>query len=103
MESIWVAREEFMSSFTIKDIPEELLEALRELAERDRRSMTQEAIVLLSEVIERRFEDDDVRSEADRQADAWEKLTGQWRSDESADEEISNIYESRTAGREVDL
>ena len=91
-----------MSSLTIKDIPEELLEALRELAERDRRSMTQEAIVLLSEIIERRLKDDE-RSEAERQADAWEKLAGRWRSEKSADEEISDIYESRTEGREVDL
>ncbi len=92
-----------MSSLTIKDIPEDLLEALRDLAERDRRSMTQEAIVLLSEVIERRQQDDEARSEADRQADAWEDLVGRWRSDKACDEEISEIYESRTAGREVDL
>ena len=92
-----------MASLTIKDIPDELLEALRELAERDRRSMTQEAIVLLSEIIAQRRESDEVRDEATRQADAWEKLAGRWTSSKSVDEETDDIYESRTEGREVDL
>lgn len=92
-----------MASLTIKDIPEELLEALRELAERDRRSMTQEAIVLLSEIVAQRREADEARDEAARQADAWEQLAGRWTSETSADEEIADIYESRTEGREVDL
>lgn len=88
-----------MPSLTIKDIPEELLERLRELAERDRRSMTQEVIHLLDEVVAERED----RSRAERQADAWEKLAGRWESDRPADEEIDEIYESRTEGREVNL
>lgn len=88
-----------MPSLTIKDIPEELLERLRELAEHDRRSMTQEVIHLLDQVVTERED----RSRADRQADAWEKLAGRWESDRSTDEAIEDIYESRTEGREVDL
>ncbi|MFB6263734.1 MAG: hypothetical protein ABEL76_08950, partial [Bradymonadaceae bacterium] len=73
-----------------------------ELAERERRSMTQEAIHLLSEVVSERLEADR-RSEAQRQADAWQKLAGRWESDKSVDEDVSQIYRRRTSGREVDL
>jgi len=92
-----------MPSLTIKDIPEELLERLRELAENERRSMTQEVIHLLDEVVGEREAAGHDRSRADRQADAWGKLAGRWESDRSADEQIEDVYESRTDGREVDL
>lgn len=92
-----------MASLTIKDMPEELLEDLRELAERDRRSMTQEAIVLLTKIIDQRRESEEPRTEAAAQAEAWETLAGRWTSGESVDDEVSDIYESRTRGREVDL
>lgn len=92
-----------MASLTLKDIPEELLEDLREFAERDRRSMTQEAIVLLSEIIAQYREAEEEQTEATRQAKAWEKLAGNWTSTESAEEEVDDIYDSRTRGREVEL
>ena len=92
-----------MASLTIKDIPEDLLERLRELAEEDRRSMTQEVIYLLAEIVSEYDAKRSGRARADRQADDWEQLAGRWKSDKSADEEIGEIYDSRTRGRQVDL
>ncbi len=44
-----------------------------------------------------------LRDEAEVQADAWEKLSGSWVSELSADEEIEALYSARSAGRDVDL
>lgn len=43
-----------MPGFVIKELPEDLHHHLRELAKENRRSMTQEAIILLEEAIGRR-------------------------------------------------
>jgi len=40
-----------MASFTLKNIPDPLLERLRERAESDRRSLTQEILFLLEEAL----------------------------------------------------
>lgn len=92
-----------MPSLTIKGLPEELHEALRELAESERRSLTQQAIRLLEESVARRREDAERQDEVTRQADAWRSLSGRWVSDKSVDEEIDDIYETRTEGRDVEL
>lgn len=90
-----------MASITLKGVPEELLEALRELAEVERRSLTQEAILLLEESVERRSERMNARRTVKRQADAWRKLAGRWTSSRAADEEIADIYDARTTGRDI--
>lgn len=40
-----------MTSITLKGIPDETMEALRALAERERRSLNQQAILLLEEAL----------------------------------------------------
>lgn len=42
-----------MASLTIKNIPDELLDRLREVAERERRSITQQVLYMLEEGIAR--------------------------------------------------
>jgi hypothetical protein len=39
----------------------------------------------------------------DAVADAWEGLAGRWKSDLSVEAEIAALYESRSAGRDVDV
>ncbi len=93
-------------SITIKDIPEDLLERLRQRAAEDRRSMNKEVLHL----IERALSAD----EADHVADAtakrievqvrtWRQLAGRWESNMGTGEEIDRIYAARTQGRQVDL
>jgi plasmid stability protein len=43
-----------MASLTLKNLPEELLRSLREAAEKDRRSLTQEIIYLLDTALRSR-------------------------------------------------
>ena len=91
-----------MSSITLKNLSNELLTELREAAERDRRSLTQEIIYLLETALRGRpkiVQEPDVKA----QVAAWRKLAGKWESDTSASAEAASIRKSRTRGREVDL
>ena len=89
-----------MSSITLKDVPEALLVRLRAAAARERRSLNQEAIVLIEGGLAG-VESADERAE--RQLEQWRKLAGTWRSDESFEDEVSAIYAARTPGSDVDV
>jgi hypothetical protein len=71
----------------------------------DKRSMTKEIIYLLEVALTGLNEEDRERQlqEAESQAEAWLRLAGQWDSEQTAEDEIKAIYESRTRGRQVDL
>jgi plasmid stability protein len=90
-----------MASLTLKNLPDDLLTALRKAARRDRRSLTQEIIHLLDSVLRGRAARPPAHVEA--QLAAWSKLAGKWESDVDHATEAKRILEGRTAGREVDL
>ncbi len=92
-----------MASVTLKNIPDPLLERLRERAASDRRSLTQEVLHLLEEALARPARSVASEDEARSQAHAWSRLAGRWRSDLETAEEIDAILESRTGGRDVEL
>jgi len=97
-------------NLTVKSLPDELGEALRMAAKSSNRSMNREII----ERLMRSFDADishvnnlgtipRVNESPDEVADAWGKLAGKWKSTLSVDEEIAALYETRSAGRDVDL
>ena len=93
-----------MASLTLKNVPEELLQSLRETARAERRSVNQQALQLLIEVLrERRHTKPNPSSRARGQLAAWRALAGAWRSDEDAATELKRIYKRRTRGRKTDL
>lgn len=72
-----------MRSLTLKNIPGELLDELREAAAEDHRSLTQEIIFLLKTALRARpktVDEPDVKA----QVAAWRKLAGKWKSDVDA-------------------
>lgn len=86
-----------MASITLKNIPEDLLDALRKAAEGDRRSLNQEILHLLAGALEQ-------QAEPQAQLRAWRKLAGRWESDLSPTEEAKRLRRGRhSRGREVDL
>lgn len=92
-----------MASLTLKNLPDELLAALRAAAERDRRSVTQEIIHLL-DIALRGGQRPAIRAaDTEAQVAVWRKLAGQWKSDVDPATESKRIMERRTKGREVDL
>lgn len=92
-----------MASLTLKNLPDDLLHALRQAAERDRRSLTQEIIHLLEVALRGRKSSVESSADAEAQVAAWRKLTSQWISDVDEAAEAKRIIERRTEGREVDL
>lgn len=92
-----------MASLTLKNIPDPLLDRLRERAASDRRSLTQEILFLLEEALARPARAAALEQEARAQARAWSRLAGRWRSDLDPAEEIEEILASRTRGRDVEL
>ncbi len=91
-----------MSSITLKNLSNDLLDQLREAAERDRRSLTQEIIYLLETSLRGRPKTDE-QPDVKAQVAAWRRLAGKWKSDVDGATETRRILNARTRGREVDL
>jgi hypothetical protein len=105
-----------MASFTLKKVPEALMNQLRQRAQLNRRSLAKELLLLLETALEasearettQRYHAtvrtcDDRPLDRDAQVEVWRDLCGQWQSDLDPEAEIEAIYAARTAGREVDL
>jgi plasmid stability protein len=93
-----------MSSLTLKNLPDDLLRALRKAADKDRRSVTQEIIHLLESALGGRAERPAPRSpDADAQLAAWRKLAGKWESDVDRATEAERLMKRRTSGRKVEF
>ena len=89
-----------MPSITLKDVPEELLARLRAAAARERRSLNQEALVLIDSGLAAR---ETAEERAHRQMEAWRALAGTWVSDREFEDEVADLYAARTSGRDVEL
>lgn len=89
-----------MPSITLKDVPDDLLARLRAAAARERRSLNQEAIVLIEGALAAL---DTAEERARRQVAAWRALAGGWQSDASFEDEVASLSAARSAGRDVDL
>ncbi|MCA2979512.1 MAG: plasmid stability protein [Myxococcaceae bacterium] len=89
-----------MTSITLKDVPKALLSRLRAAAARERRSLNQEALVLLEGGLRAR---ESAEERAERQVEAWRALAGSWRSDRPFEDEVADLYAARSPGRDLDL
>ena len=85
-----------MASLTLKNIPDELLSALRERAARERRSMTQEIFMIL----ERELTSTAAADAKNRTSAALRAAAGSW--SDMDDDEAREILRARTEGRAVD-
>jgi plasmid stability protein len=93
-----------MASLTLKNLPDDLLRALRKAADKDRRSVTQEIIHLIESALGARAERPAPRSpDADAQLAAWRKLAGKWESDVDRATEAERLMKRRTSGRKVEF
>lgn len=92
-----------MPSITIKNIPEPLLDRVRQRAAAEHRSVNKEFLQLVEMALSGEQARAAVREQVAQQTAAWSGLAGSWVSDVDAVDEVKAIYEARTAGRAVDL
>jgi hypothetical protein len=93
-----------MAAITLKNVSDKLLSKLRKTAAANRRSLNQQALLMLAEASERASPSRAVESSAAAaQLDEWRALCGAWRSDGSAKVELARIHRQRSAGRKVEL
>ena len=93
-----------MPSLTLRNVPDSLLSRLKLLAERERRSLNGELLVLLEASAGAKGEGlPSIEPDSGRQAELWLELCGAWRDERGEAEIIAEIRSRRSEGREVDL
>jgi plasmid stability protein len=92
-----------MSSLTVRNIPDSILEKIRILSEVERRSINSEILFILENGLsnvqkaKRRILDKQI------QITIWKEIKGQWIDSRSTNEIISDIYQNRSLSREFNL
>jgi len=93
-------------NITVRDIPDEVIEKIRDLSKMEKRSLNSEILCVLErgvkEELHQRF---DIKKNISKssQIDIWNKLANEWVDERSTDDIINDIYENRTLGRDVKL
>ncbi|MBD3386204.1 Arc family DNA-binding protein [candidate division KSB1 bacterium] len=93
-------------NITIRNIPDQVVNKIRALAKRERRSLNNEILMILEKGLDEklgRLFDFHSNLSKDLQVDIWKNLSLKWQDDRSSDEIIKDIYQHRTMGREVEL
>ncbi len=93
-----------MANLTIRNIPQDLLEKMRNQAKAEKRSLNNEILMVLEKCVDLYYagnKDDPFPQEA--QVELWDKIAGTWEDRRSAEEIAADIKAHRTAGRKVDL
>lgn len=94
-----------MASLTLKNLPEDLLESLRQSAERERRSLSQQIIHLLEEAVSEGKGPAPAVAPArgleEARLSAWRRLAGRWVSEHDERTEAKQLVRARTSGRKV--
>jgi plasmid stability protein len=84
-----------MKSITVRNIPDEILEAVRILSIKERRSLNNELIVIMENGLNSiRSSSSPLKTELREYP--WKKLAGKWKDRRSTAKIIDDIYSSRT-------
>ena len=97
-----------MASMTIRDIPDDVMERLKVLSKRERRSLNREFVVIVerglrASIDELSHGEPAPHLSASGQADLWATLAGKWEDERPTAGIIADIRNARTLGREVVL
>ena len=96
-----------MASLTVRDIPSEILDQIRVLSERERRSLNKQFLVIVEDGLKTHTAALDRGRESgpapSLQVALWQDMVGKWEDERSTDQIIADIRLNRTVGREVRL
>lgn len=93
-------------NITIRNIPNEIVDKLRTLSQREKRSLNNEILMAIERGINEELKytcNSPKNISRTTQINIWEKLSGKWSDDRTTKELIEDIYNSRTLGREFEL
>jgi plasmid stability protein len=95
-----------MTNITVRNIPDELIDKLRTLSILERRSLNSEILIALEKGLAKESESvtqitDNLSK--DTQIKLWQNLCGRWKDSRSTADIISDIIQSRSKGRSVNL
>jgi plasmid stability protein len=96
-----------MTSITIRNIPNEIFDLVKTLAQTEKRSINNELVLLIEKAVgdyvgRNKIADENLISK-ETQLSLWKEIMGKWEDERTAEMIIKDIYESRTFGREVNL
>ena len=96
-----------MASLTLRDIPGEMLDKIRLLSERERRSLNKQFLVIVEDGLKSHTAALEHRRDsgptASLQVSLWRDIAGKWQDERATDEIITDIRRHRTVGRDVRL
>lgn len=96
-----------MTSITIRNIPNDIIDIVKTLAQSEKRSMNNEILLLIEKGIINYINQSKISDENllpnEIQIKVWKELRGKWKDARSTKKIIDDIYNSRTTGREVSL
>lgn len=93
-----------MINLTVRNIPDEIINKIRTLSKLEKRSLNNEILVILENVLYDEYKRNRNRKiSKEVQINMWEKISGLWEDKRNTKEIINDIYSNRSAGREVDL
>ena len=95
-----------MANITIRNIPDDVFCAIKKLSALERRSINNELLIIIEKgtasLMENKINENKIISKVS-QVNLWRNLSGKWEDTRTSEEIISDIYDSRTLGREFDL
>ncbi|MBP7554151.1 MAG: hypothetical protein KA885_12055 [Spirochaetes bacterium] len=93
-----------MINLTVRNIPDEIIKKIRTLSKLEKRSLNNEILVILENVLYDEYKRNRNRKiSKEVQINMWEKISGLWEDKRNTKEIINDIYSNRSPGREVDL
>lgn len=93
-------------NITIRNIPNDVMDVLKTLSQREKRSLNNEILIAIEKGVKKEMEhvfNGNMHISKDTQIRIWERLAGSWEDDRSTQEIINDIYDNRTLGREFEL
>ena len=91
-------------NLTIRNIPENIIKKIRVLSESEKRSINSEILLIIEKGLSAEMRSSGKKSPGkETQVRLWKGISGRWKDERRTEDIISDIYSSRTRGRDFSL
>jgi len=96
-----------MPDLTIRGIPPDIMDKIRILSRTERRSINSQMLLILESGLHYHITQNTAYNNAsvskETQMEIWSMLSGKWEDNKNTEDIITDIYDKRTRGRDVEL